>query len=63
MSDWVNRAAQRVELASRALEHASGDLYIARHEGLPVADSGEREEAEAHRIELLAEEIAKLAVG
>ncbi len=58
----VQRAAERVSLACRALSTAAGDLRVAymRSGMLAVEDAADQLRAETERVCELAEELAKL---
>jgi len=58
----VVRAAERVDLACRALSAASNDLFVARRsEGLSVDEAAKALERETERVCELADELASLA--
>jgi len=58
----VVRAAERVDLACRALSAASNDLFVARRaEGLPVDKAARALEGETEHVCELADELASLA--
>ena len=58
----VVRAAERVDLACRALSAASNDLFVARRsEGLPVDEAAKALERETERVCELADELVSLA--
>lgn len=56
----IERAAMRARLASRALEGAADDLFLASRRGAPVNGGGMRVELEVTRVETLAAEIEAL---
>jgi hypothetical protein len=60
MTPGIERATQRVELASRCLGGAADDLHAARSRGLNVNGTPATLEAEAARVGELAEHVAKL---
>jgi Asp/Glu/hydantoin racemase len=58
----IDRGAERVTLACKALSAAADDLHLAcRRDGVPVDDAAHALEAEAERVCELAEELGKLA--
>jgi hypothetical protein len=60
MDQSIERAARRVEWASRALDAASGDLRDAGERGLLVNGAASALQSEAARMGELAEQVAGL---